>query len=115
MARDDIFDTQGGVFYVGTSAVIGFSAMAYQNNVIFKVIAAGTSGCYIGGASMAVGLGAGLSGFANGGFLVATSDYINIPLSGNIYFTSAGSTSTISALIGKSAFVAIGATILGGP
>lgn len=114
MARDDIFSVQGSCFYVGSNAVIGFSAIPYQSNLLIKIIAAGTSGAFIGGASMGAGLSAGFGTTGGyGGQLVATGDWINIPISGNIYFTSAGSTSSISVLPGLSAFNAIGATILG--
>lgn len=116
--RDDILDLTCVTFYVGTSAVIGLSGLANQNNLIVKAVSAGSSGVYIGGASMSVGLGAGLSGLISngyGGYLMSTNEILSLSMSSNAYFTAAGSTATISAFLGKSAQTTIGATVCGGP
>jgi len=115
MARDDILDLTCGVMYVGLSAVVGLSGISLQNNLIVKAVTAGTSGLFIGGASMAVGLGAGLSGSLSGGYLMSTSEILSLSMGSNVYFTSSGSTSTVTYFLGKSQQTTIGATIVGGP
>lgn len=115
MARDDVLDLTSGIMFVGTSSVVGLSALADQNMLIIKAVLAGTSGLFIGGASMATGLGAGLSGSLSGGYLMSTSEIMSLNMCSNVYFTAAGSTATVSYFLGKSAQLTIGATICGGP
>lgn len=99
MAREDILSVQTGQFYVGTSAVIGFTAVPYQMQLFMTAVAAGSSGLWIGGnASLAVGLSAGGSSF--GGYPFATGQNFSLPMCGNLYLTAAGSTATISYIVG---------------
>jgi hypothetical protein len=97
MARDpSVLNIQCGTFFVGTSASIGLSAVQFQEGAIIKALAVGTSGLFIGGVSMAVGLSA-----IDLGYQMSTGEIIPFPLSGNVYFSSAGSTATVTYMFQK--------------
>lgn len=98
MAREDILDINGGVFFVGPGALVQLPVQGKQSGLVISVIAAGTSGVYMGGASMGLGLAAAVTGFSNsiGGYLMSTGQVYSGNVSGSVYFTSAGTTATIS-------------------
>lgn len=95
MAREDILSVQGGNFFVGLSSVIGLTAVPNQMNLFITAVAAGSSGLFVGGASLAVGT-AGLTA----GYQLSTGQILSIPYCGTLNFSAAGSTATVSYLIG---------------
>jgi len=97
MARDDVFNPVGGQFYVGLSSVIGLTCLPGQNFLLIKATAAGNSGLYVGGASLSVGL-AGITY----GMQMATGEQLSWSYCDTLNFSAAGSTATVSYLIGRS-------------
>ncbi len=99
--KDDILSLTGGKFAVGLSALVGITTLPYQNNLIVKYLSGGASGLYLGGASMAIGLDCGLSGYLGGGYQIAIGEIISLPMCGKPFFTAAGSTAIFTVLTGK--------------
>lgn len=87
----DIYAFRGHRMYVGLSAVIGVTVTPGQLATTIKHGGGGTlwaGGPNVDGASL--------------GYLVYTGEAINVDSSGTIYFVSAGATSTLYILRGKS-------------
>lgn len=106
MSREDVFAPLAGTFYVGTSSIIGLTLVANQNYVQLKLLTVGNSGLFIGGSNMAVGL----SAIANGYYSISNNEVMGLNLSDTLYFTSAGSTSQVTYIFGRSS---AGSSLLG--
>lgn len=105
MSREDVFSPYGKTFFVGTSALIGLTLTPNMNMAILKCISAGSSGLFMGGSTLAVGLSA-----IGNGYQMSTSEILSLSLSDTVWFTAAGSTATITCLFGQSS---PGSTLVG--
>lgn len=98
MSREDVFAPKCGTFYIGTSAIIGLTFVPGQNYAVIKSVSVGSSGLWMGGITLAVGLSAPSTGY----LFTSANEIQAFNLSDTIYFTSAGSTSQVTYILGNS-------------
>lgn len=90
MFNDDIQSLVARRYTLGTSTILGITAIAGQNSVLLRQISGGT--LEIGGASL----------FYGQGYLLDSSKEYSWPSIGTFYLCSSGATSIVSVLHGRS-------------